>query len=312
VNLNLFEFDYDLTFAAFFLDADENVYARYGGRDAVDPDNRQSLAGLAATMRSVLEMHKGQKKDFAPKAPGGPKTVRDLAPGTRSRGCMHCHQVKEGINAALTRAGQWDRDKVWRYPLPENVGLTLDVDKANVVASVKADSPASRAGLAAGDVVRRLGAVPIHSFADAQYALDLAPKVGAVEVVWQRGKEQKTAGLKLPDGWRKTDLSWRPSMRHLIPSARLYGTDLTAPEKVALGLPAKGLAFRHKEGVHRQAKAAGVLAGDIILGLDGKALEMDQDRFMSHVERNYLIGDRVTVDLIRDGKRQSVPMTLGK
>lgn len=278
----------------------------------MDPDNRQSLAGLAATMRSVLAMHRGQKKEFAPKSPGGPKTVRDLTVGTRSRGCMHCHQVKEGMNAALTRAGRWDRDKVWRYPLPENVGLTLEVDKANVVASVEADSPASLAGLAAGDIVRRLHGVPIHSFADVQFALDRAPKSGPVEIVWRRGEEQKTASLKLADGWRKSDISWRPSLRHLIPSARLYGADLTAQEKAALGLPAKRLAFRHKEGVHRQAKAAGVLAGDIILGLDGKTLETDQEGFMSHVERNYLIGDRVTVDLIRDGKRQSVPMTLGK
>ena len=106
--------------------------------------------------------------------------------------------------------------------------------------------------------------------------------------------------------------SWRPSLRHLIPSARLYGADLTAQEKAALGLPAKRLAFRHKEGVHRQARAAGVLAGDIILGLDGKSLDTDLEGFMTHVERNYLIGDRVTVDLIRDGKRQSVPMTLAK
>ena len=54
------------------MDADENVYARYGGRDGLDPDNRQSLAGLSATMKSVLAMHAREKKEFAPKKPGGP------------------------------------------------------------------------------------------------------------------------------------------------------------------------------------------------------------------------------------------------
>ena len=289
------------------MDADENVYARYGGRDGVDCDNRQSLAGLSATMKSVLAMHARDKKEFAPKSPGGPKTVRALV---RTRGCMHCHQVEEAINADLRKAGRWSRDMAWRYPLPENVGFALEVDAANVVASVTAGSPASRAGLVAGDIVRRLGAVPIHSFADAQYALDRAPKSGPVEIVWQRGKEQKKAILTLADGWRKSDISWRPSLRHLVPSARLYGTDLTTAEKQALGLTAKRLAFRHKQSVHHQAKTSGVLAGDIILGLDGNALDTDGDGFLSHVERNYLIGDRVTVDLIRDGKRQSVPMTL--
>ena len=32
-DLNLFEFDYDLTFMVFFLNAEGKVYARYGGRD---------------------------------------------------------------------------------------------------------------------------------------------------------------------------------------------------------------------------------------------------------------------------------------
>ena len=31
-----------------------------------------------------------------------------------------------------------------------------------------------------------LNGVPVHSFADAQYALDIAPREGAIDVVWQR------------------------------------------------------------------------------------------------------------------------------
>ena len=57
LDLNLFEFDYDLTMMVFFLNAEEKVYARYGGRDARNADSRQSLAGLHATMQSVLAMH---------------------------------------------------------------------------------------------------------------------------------------------------------------------------------------------------------------------------------------------------------------
>src|SRR5205823_13416877 len=56
-DLNLFEFDYDLTFMVFFLDAAGRVYARYGGRDATSADSRQSLAGLAYTTQSVLRTH---------------------------------------------------------------------------------------------------------------------------------------------------------------------------------------------------------------------------------------------------------------
>jgi S1-C subfamily serine protease len=113
----------------------------------------------------------------------------------------------------------------------------------------------------------------------------------------------------LPEGWRKTDITWRPSMQRLIPSARLYGTDLMPEEKQALGLSAKQLAFRQKDAVATQAKAAGVRPGDIILGLDDKQLEMDVDDFLRYVERNYLVGDKATVNILRDGQRMNLTMT---
>jgi hypothetical protein len=33
VDLTTFDFDYDLTWAAFFMNANEHIYGRYGGRD---------------------------------------------------------------------------------------------------------------------------------------------------------------------------------------------------------------------------------------------------------------------------------------
>ena len=78
---------------------------------------------------------------------------------------MHCHQVKERQNAALEKAGKWSRDLLWRYPPPDNLGLVLEIDRGNVIARVEPGSPAARAGLRAGDVVRRLNGLPVHSFA---------------------------------------------------------------------------------------------------------------------------------------------------
>jgi S1-C subfamily serine protease len=313
--LNLFEFDYDLTFMVFFLNADEKVYARYGGRDAKDADNRQSLKGLHYTMQSVLEMHEREDKSFAPRSQKGRRTVRDLASATGERGrfgrgCVHCHQVRERQNAELRSQGKWERDLVWRYPLPENVGLILELDRGNVIKQVKDKSAASVVGLKAGDVVRRLNGVPIHSFADAQFALDIAPRTGTIDVVWEHGSKIGKEKLTLADGWRKSDVAWRPSLRNLVPAARLYGVDLTDAEKKALGLPAERLAFRQKDGVPAQARAAGIRGGDIILGLDDKPLAMDVDDFLRYVRHNYLVGDKVTVNIIRDGKRLNLAMTL--
>src|ERR1043166_1192188 len=69
VNLNLFAFDYDLTWMSFFLDADGRIYSRYGGRDNGSADGRLSGAGLLRTMNEVLRVHKAElaKKGPAPK-----------------------------------------------------------------------------------------------------------------------------------------------------------------------------------------------------------------------------------------------------
>jgi serine protease Do len=293
----------------FFLDADGKVYSRYGGRDSKDPDNRQSLEGLHYTMESVLRMHEGEEKAFARRIQEGPRYIRQTAGGMRGR-CLHCHQVKEILHAELQRKGEWSRDLVWRYPLPDNLGFILDVDRGNVVKEVKSGTPASEVGLAAGDVLQRLGGVPIHSFGDAQFALDIAPKSGTVELVWRRGDKELRQRMPLPEGWRQTDLSWRPSLRWFIPSARLYGQDLTAAEKKAAGLQTKQLAFKQRNEVPSQARAAGVQPGDVIFGVDGKYLEMDAGEFLRYIERSYLVGDRVTVNVLRDGKRLNLTMTL--
>jgi predicted metalloprotease with PDZ domain len=312
LDLNLFEYDYDLTFMVFFLNAEEKVYARYGGRDAENPDKRQSLEGLRYTMKSVLQMHEREEKSFAPKSGDEPKYIRNLSSSIRGGRCLHCHQVKEVLNDDLRKKGKWTRETAWRYPLPENLGFELEVDRGNVVKEIKENSAAAVAGLKAGDVVQRLNGVPIHSFGDAQYALDTAPKSGEIDIAWQRGDKVLKEKLSLADGWRKSDISWRPSMEKLVPSARLSGADLTAEEKKELGLSEKQLAFRQRNAVHSQAKNAGVQGGDIILGLDDKPLEMEFAQFLRYVERNYLVGDKVTINLIRDGKRKNLDMTLGR
>ncbi len=293
----------------FFLNAEEKVYARYGGRDAACPDSRHSLGGLRYTMQSVLQMHARDEKAFAPKSQEAPRLMRGLSGSRRGGGCMHCHHVKEVRDTDLRRTGHWSRDMVWTYPLPANLGLELERDRGNVIQEVQENSPAWAAGLQAGDRVRQLNRVPIHSFADAQFALERAPRTGSIAVVWERGEQILKGKLALSEGWRKTDLSWRPSLRHLLASARLDGTDLTPQEKKALGLSATQLAFRQKDSVPRQAQEAGIRGGDIVLGVDDKPLEMDVAGFLRYIQGNYLIGDQVTVQILRGGKRMNLTMT---
>lgn len=310
LDLSLFEFDYDLTFAVFFMNADGRVYARYGQRDAGGPDALQSLKGLEHTMKSVLEMHgrDGKGREFAPRGGERSVTIREI--GGRTRGCYHCHNVREVFDRGLVQSGQWGRDRAYRYPPAENVGLTLEVDRGNVVAKVQEGSPADRAGLKPGDVLRRLGGVPVHSIADALYGLDRAPASGEVEAAWTHDGQPMGERLVLSSGWRKNDLSWRPSMRRLLPSLPVRGADLTEQEKAALGLKLNHLAVRQRESVAAAAQAAGMRAGDVLVGIDRELAELDGAGVHEFVRREYLAGDRVQLIVLRDGKRLTLPLVL--
>src|SRR5436305_4826180 len=69
IDLNVFRFDYDLTWLAFFADADLFVYARYGGRLPGDADARLSREGLLHVMNEVLPRHQARlaRKEPPPK-----------------------------------------------------------------------------------------------------------------------------------------------------------------------------------------------------------------------------------------------------
>jgi serine protease Do len=303
VDLNVFDFDHDLTWAGFFMNADGLVYGRFGGRDARGPDTRNSLTGLRFAMEKALETHRRHAQD-KPALPA-PVYVEKYASARKvvRNGCIHCHQINEIRRQEEKDAGTWKRESVWVYPLPENVGISLDPERGNSVRTVLPDSPAARAGLKPGDTLENLAGRTVYSFADAQYALHYAPTQGNLDVSWSRAGQTLSGTLKVADGWRKTNLTWRPSMLDLLPRLTVFGYDMTAKDKKALGLGEKQLAFRQVAPVHSEAQAIGVREGDVIIGVDGLKMEMSVDQFLGHVRQNYLVGDRLTLNILRDGQR---------
>ena len=61
MDLSLFQFDYDMSFATHFLNADRTVYARYGSRrgNEEEADDEMSMEGLRETMAGVKSLHAG-------------------------------------------------------------------------------------------------------------------------------------------------------------------------------------------------------------------------------------------------------------
>jgi hypothetical protein len=313
VDLSLFDFDYDLTWMGFFLGPGERVYGRYGGRAAESADDRVSVAGLCHALEAALKQHRARPP--APdREPAGRNrvTVAQYSAFTRLpvNACVHCHQVYDLRRESLQAAGRWSLDEVWVYPQPENVGLSMQIDRGDLVGRVSARSPADRAGLQAGDRLSKVAGQGIASIADLQYALHTARAARSLQVAVERGGVERTVTLELPEGWRKTDVSWRWSLKGLDPVPPVRGDDLSAEEKAALGLGPKRLAFRQGPFVLPEAEQAGVRQNDVIAGIDGKEPEMNARQFAAYVRLEHKVGDRVALNLLRGGKRLDVTVVL--
>jgi hypothetical protein len=312
VDLALFDFDYDLTWMAFFLDGQERVLGRYGGRDAIGPDSRLSLPSLKYAMERAVKRYRDKetKPNVEKRSPR--RTVEEYSAAKRltARACVHCHQVYDLRRESLIAEGKWQLDELWVYPLPENVGLTLELNQGDMIRAVGKGSSAERAGLRKGDKLLTVNALSIASFADLQYALHRAKTDEKLAVAWERDRKRYDGTLDLEPGWRKTDLSWRWSLRGVEPSPWVQGADLSAREKEAVKLTANSLAFRQGPFVTHPARMAGIRQGDVIVGVNGKRLDMTGAQFGVYIRLNYKVGDTVTYNLLRDGKPVDVSITL--
>ena len=175
VDLSLFQFDYDVNWAGMFINADGVVYARYGTQSTDGPDAYNSIAGLKNTMDA--QTYPTNKVQLAGKrgAPKPYKTAMEM-PGlenkqafrqtTHRNNCIHCHNIHDAENHKLHLEGKLTKDKLWRYPLPENVGLNIDAVDGQRIAKVLSGSAADRAGLKAGQRITHANGQPITSIAD--------------------------------------------------------------------------------------------------------------------------------------------------
>lgn len=314
VDLSVFDFDFDLTWAAFFMNANEKVYGRYGGRDEGEADTHLTLTGLKYAMRQGIAAYQ-RNPNATP--PGGKQPVRTVeqypaASRLKEGACIHCHQVNDFRRAEQKATGSWRKEYVWLmyYPTPQNVGLTLNPDQGDQVTAVAPASAAAQAGMQAGDLLKTVNTRPVASYGDVQYALHQAPATGQIPLTWERAGKSMSGSLTLAPGWRKTDISWRASMYGIDPTPGVGGQDMPADEKKALGFSADHLAFRQGQFMTKVAREAGIQRDDIIYGIDDKELAMTPRQFNAYVRLNYSVGDRVNLNVIRNGQRIKVPMVL--
>jgi serine protease Do len=333
MDLRLFQFDYDQSFAAFIMNGDKTIYGRYGTRShQKHSEDDVSLEGFAEALEAGLKIHAdypGNQAELAAKQPGSqpqfstpeqfPKLGRFKSKldyeGKVASSCIHCHQVGETLRDRPRDEGKPVPDElIFPYPHPKILGLIMDPKHAATIAQVAANSPADRDGFRTGDELLTLDGQPLTSLADMQWVLHNATKQDAIPVSLRRNGQAKELSLTLGTGWRKRgDLSWRATSwdlrRMTLGGMRL---DEASPElrtKSSLTSDALALVVSHlgQFGEHAHAKNQGFQKGDLIVSIDGDSKPArETDLFALLI--NKPVGTKVPVSVLRGTER--LPFTL--
>ncbi len=320
VNLRRFHFDYDTTWAAFFLDETLNVYSRYGGRDKREPEARMNKSSLLQTMQEVLNIHaaavkkpQAARQKLVQPMPDEEFRPHDMPLLKRShQGCVHCHQVREYQLLQAFHDGKFQRRHLFEWPLPENLGLENDLKHGHRIRKVAAASPAAKSGLRAGDVITRVNKIPVHSDYDIRWALARTKEKSPIAITFDRtgnpgDASTKTVLLTAPAHWRETELGWRKSLRSVPLPFGFRGYALTRSQRKELGISEDRLAVRLVSV--RDDGLSGNLAlkrKDTIVAVGDSRKHRTLEELKSLMLRRYKSGDTITITVLREGKRRTL------
>ena len=326
LDMNLFQYDYDMSWSAMFLNADGTVYGRYGTRNAsrADSDAYLSASGFEAAARRALKLHKqypANKQSLAAKRgkPAEYQVPREIpgleerpARATAKQNCIHCHMVREYALRAKWNEGRLAESDLWVYPMPQRIGLTMDVDDGLIVKEVADESPAAQSGIAAGDQLTALAGQPLVSTADIQWVLHTSPSDVKLPVEFRRGSQTLAKTITLSGDWKKSDIAWRASSWYglrqgvklePVPSAEKEQRGI-ADDRMALAV--KGLFG--KGGPH--LKQAGVEANDIVVAVNDRTDLLTETDFLAYLRLEHGPDDSIKLTVLRGDRRHELTVPL--
>jgi serine protease Do len=327
LDLNVFQYDFDMSWAALFLNADMTVYGRYGSRNAAGKDNSDGLLSPAAFRKAAeraLKLHAGypaNKAEFAAKTgPQSEYATPTQIPGLTNRPasatvrheCIHCHMVKEYALRKKWEDGRLSAADLWVYPLPSSIGLTTDLDDGLRITQVAAGSPAAAAGLAAGDELVSLRGQPLISLADIQWALHTAPQNGQLAVQAQRDGRTLVKTIAVRGDWKKSDIAWRASSWYSLRQGVKFDP-LPAADKKSRGVADDRLALVVKNLFGNggpKVKEAGLAMNDVIVAIDGKSEAMNESDFLTYLRLTHGPKDSVKFTILRGSERQEITIPM--
>lgn len=313
VDVGLFDRDWNNAIYFFVLNAGEQIYMRYGGRESQSPDTYNSLDSLRIALEQGLVLHQKYLQGALPKEERPkslfPREMPLLVERTfAQRQCVECHLIGDFQNIQRERDGVLDKlSQLYRSPDIKTIGISLDVPKGLMVR--EAAGAVAAAGMKPGDRIAAWNGVPVWTFGDVQYRYDKVDRrAKSLQITVDRSGQSVDLTVDLPPRWWWTDLRFRQSS--VDPRLDFEDRPLTGDEKQKLGLKPDGFASQVKY-VSEMAKIRNthdLRVGDVIVGVDG--VERDE---LAHTAELYLklhtkAGESAKLEVIRDGKRISMPI----
>ena len=313
IDQGLFEHDRNNAIYFYALNADEQIYLRYGGRDSPSAETYLQQDSLVLALQQGLQLHRRYLSGDLAKVPRPkpimPRSIPLLVKRTFDNGqCVECHLVQDFQNMHKELDGTLDPvTDLYKSPDIKTLGIFLDVPLGLVVRSAK--GAAIAAGMEAGDRITAINGTPVYTFADLQYRYDKVNRQATqIELTVERGDKTVKLTIDLPIRWWWTDLRFRQSSI----DPRLYFEDkpLTAEDKKRLGLNPNGFAseVKYVSDFAKVMQAHELKLGDVIFAVNG----IDSDN-LAHTAELYLklrkaVGSEVMLDVLRAGQRMKMPL----
>ena len=300
IDLGLFDFDRHNALYFFILNADEQIYMRYGGRDAESASTYLNLRSLELALEEGLRMHSSGDVPQAERP--SPLFARDiplLSERTLRQGaCVECHLIADYQNIQKERDGELDRLRdMYRSPNIKTIGIELNVPAG--LAVKQAQGAVAEAGLKSGDIITHLNGTRVRTFGDLQYCYDKVPRdARRISLGVARDQSAVTLDVELPPRWWVSDLEFRHWT--VDPIVFFETRPLSREQKEAFGFPIGGFAGEviERERFYDFASPP-IERGDVIYGVEDNFEDEIADTPELHIKLRYQAGSKLKLQVLR-------------